>query len=432
MELMRRIKNAARELVRPTADLNDEVLLEWLGITTRNKKAIGEVTYFTCLKMLSETMGKLPLKYYRETGRGRIRADPTTAGTLMTVRPNPFMTPTTMWTTVEQNCQHYGNGYIWIRGKFLSEKYGGSYQILDMWPMQSNYVTPVMDDAGIFGGGGKLYYQYGDPRTGKQYLFGNEEVMHFKTWFSFDGFMGEPVRTILKATVDGAGESQDYMNRLYKQGLTARMAMQYTGDLEDDKVKKLKKLFAERLSGPENAGRVVPVPIGLTLTPLNMSLADAQFFELRKYSALQIAGAFGIKPNQINNYEKSSYANSETQQLAFLVDTMLYRLKMYEEEINGKVLFPDEIRNQCFYKFNEKAILRTDSKTQIETMTQAVQNAIYKPNEARDYLDMPAEEGADILMCNGNFIPITQVGSQYGKGGEGNGDDRDKGRHHRQ
>ena len=115
MGLLKRIRNAARELVRPTADLNDEALLEWLGITTKNKKEIGEVTYFTCLKMLSETMGKLPLKYYRETGRGRIRADPTTAGILMTVRPNPFMTPTTMWTTVEQNCQHYGNGYIWIR-----------------------------------------------------------------------------------------------------------------------------------------------------------------------------------------------------------------------------------------------------------------------------------------------------------------------------
>ena len=114
------------------------------------------------------------------------------------------------------------------------------------------------------------------------------------------------------------------------------MAMQYLGDFEDDKLKKLQKKFADKLMGSQNAGKVVPVPLGLQLTPLNMTMADAQFFELRKYSALQIAGAFGIKPNQINNYEKSSYANSEMQQLAFLVDTMLYRIKSYEEEINGK------------------------------------------------------------------------------------------------
>ena len=55
----------------------------------------------------------------------------------------------------------------------------------------------------------------------------------------------------------------------------------------------------------------MPVPLGMKLTPLDIKLTDAQFFELRKYTALQIAGAFGVKPNQINDYEKSGYANSE-------------------------------------------------------------------------------------------------------------------------
>lgn len=423
MNIAKRIKNAIQALKGQTVELNDKELLEWLGISTTNYKAVSEVTYYTCLKLLAETLGKMPLKYYQQTERGRIRADPTTAGILMSVRPNPYMTPTTMWTTVEQNCQHYGNGYIWIRGKFLPARYGGQYQIMDMWPMQSNYVTPIMDDVGIWGGEGKLYYRYSDPRTGKQYLFKDSEVMHFKTWYSLDGFMGESVRSILSHTVDGANASQRYMNQLYENGLTARMAMQYTGDLSDEKVKKLQKKFADGLSGPQNAGKIVPVPIGLTLTPLNVSLADAQFFELRKYSALQIAGAFGIKPNQINNYEKSSYSNSETQQLAFLVETMSYRIKMYEEEINGKVLMPDEIADQKFYKFNERSILRTDSKTQMENLSKAVNNGIYMPNEAREYLDMPAADGGDILMVNGNYIPITQVGAQYTKGGEGNADD---------
>lgn len=228
MSVMQKIKNIVSG-ERQSVSLEDREVMEWLGITPSSRKAVAEVTYYTCLKMLSETIGKMPLKYYRQTERGRIRAEPTEAAILMTVRPNPFMTPTTMWTTVEQNCQHYGNGYIWIRTQFTPSSYGGEYHFLDMWPMQSNCVTPMMDDIGIFGGVGKLYYQYNDPRTGKQYIFRNSEVLHFKTWYSFDGFMGEPVRTILKATVDGSNESQDYMNRLYKQGLTASMAMQYTG-----------------------------------------------------------------------------------------------------------------------------------------------------------------------------------------------------------
>lgn len=422
MSVWQRVRNAVQALVSPSVDLGSEELLEWLGIQHgTNKALLGEVTYYTCLKMLGETMGKLPLKYYQETGMGRIRADPTDVVRLMTVRPNAIMTPTTLWSTVEMNCQHYGNGYIWMHGVFQQETYGGQYQVLDMWPLQSCCVNVMMDDVGVFGNKGQLYYQYSDPKTGTQYLFRSSEIMHFKTWYSFDGIMGEPVKNILRYTIDGAMESQSFMNNLYKQGLTASMALQYVGDLDEPRRKALEKKFGDALTGPKNAGKVIPIPAGLTLTPLKMNLTDAQFFELKKYSALQIAGAFGIKPNQINNYEKSSYANSETQQLAFLVDTMSYRLKMYEEEINAKALSPKDVEAGYFVKFNEKAILRTDSKTQMENLAKAVNNGIYTPNEARDYLDVPAKEGGDVLMVNGNYIPITDVGKQYEKGGEGDG-----------
>lgn len=425
MRLSERMKNAWNAFTSETAELEDEKLLKWLGISGGvNKKMLSEVTYYTCIKMLSETLGKLPLKYYQETSEGRIRADPTDTTYVLTVCPNDYMTPSTLWSTTEFNCQHYGNAYIWLRRQFLrSGKYGGEYKTLDAWPMQSNYVDVLVDDAGIFGTAGKIFYQYNDPRTGKQHILKSDDVLHIKTWFSLDGIMGEPVRNILKYTIDGANESQTYMNNLYKSGMTASMAMQYTGELEEEKIKKLQKKYDKYLTGPQNAGKVVPVPIGLTLTPLKMSLVDAQFFELKKYSALQIAGAFGIKPNQINNYEKSSYSNSETQQLAFLVDTMSYRIKHYEEEINKKALLPSEAKEGYLYKFNEKAILRTDSKTQMENLSKAVNNGIYTPNEARAYIDMPMKEGGDILMVNGNYIPITDVGKQYTKEGDGeNGD----------
>lgn len=419
MGIWNKIKGAWNALISPSVDMEDERLLEWLGISGTKRNLVGEVTYYTCLKMLSETMGKLPLKYYQETEEGKIRADPDEATRLLTVRPNPLMTPTSFWSTVEMNCQHYGNAYVWIQSQFTSEGFGGEYKRIGLWLMQSSDVSVLMDDAGIFGGKGEIYYQYNDPYSGEIHIFRSYEVMHFKTWYTLDGIMGQPVRKILNDTIGGALESQKFMNKLYEQGLTASMAMQYTGDLDEDRRKKLQKRFADGLSGSKNAGKVIPVPIGLQLTPLKMNLTDAQFFELKKYSALQIAGAFGIKPNQINNYEKSSYANSESQQLAFLVDTMAYRLKAYEEEINYKLLLPKQKEEGYSYKFNEKAILRTDSETQMNNLTKAVNNGVYTPNEARGYLDLPEKEGGDVLMVNGNYIPITMVGTQYMKGGEG-------------
>lgn len=411
------IRNEAQEEADEIIGLNDDRLLQWLGI--RDQKNINEATYFTCLKLLSETMGKLPLKYLLEKDGGRIRARETPMSYLLTVRPNQFLTPTTFWSALEMNTQHFGNGYAWIRGEFISESYGGTYNVRDIWVLPSNYVQVLMDDEGIFGDRGNMYFQYSDPKSGQTYIFRRYEILHFKTWYSFDGVMGRPVGDILKIMIDGSLNSQEYLSKMYKEGVTARYAMQYTGDLDKERREKLKTKFADQLTGIQNAGKVIPVPKSLTLTPLTAgSLADNQYLDLKKYSALQIAAAFGIKPNQLNDYSKSSYANSEMQQLSYLVDTVMYRLKAYEEEINSICLTEKERNEGYLYKFNEKALLRTDSKTQIELMASAVNNGIYKPNEARGFLDLPAAEGGDQLIVNGNYIPLTRVGDQYAKSGK--------------
>ena len=404
--------------MKNSVDLNSEEFAEWLGLRTVNTSILSEVTYFTCLKMLSETLGKLPVKFYQSTEDGVKKADSTKVFELLRTRPNPQMTPTTFWTTVENNRNHKGNGFVWIQRKFVKEKYGGRIETLSLWPMQSDRVSLLRDDKGIFGDKGRMYYQYEDKYINETYVFKQDDVMHFKTWLSFDGYSGESVQNILKHTITGALESQKFMNNLYEQGLTASMALQYTGDLDNTRLVKLREKYESYLTGAKNAGRIVPVPVGMQLQPLNVSLTDSQFFELKKYSSLQIAAAFGIKPNQINDYEKSSYSNSESQQLSFLVDTMLYVLKGYEEEINYKLLTEKERKNGYYFKFNEKVLLRADSKTQSEMLKNYVQGSIYTPNEAREYLDKNKNEFGDKLIANGSVIPLEMIGTQYKKGSD--------------
>ena len=51
--------------------LNSPSFLERIGLK-RKGKPTSEVTYFTCLKMLSETLAKMPIKYYQKTDKGII------------------------------------------------------------------------------------------------------------------------------------------------------------------------------------------------------------------------------------------------------------------------------------------------------------------------------------------------------------------------
>lgn len=418
MSLFEKIKNMVYRATRPAAGADDERLLEWLGISGTPKKLLSEVTYFTCLKMLSETLGKMPIKFYQQTSRGVENAEPNAAYNLLKIRPNTQMTPTTFWSTVENNRSHYGNAFVWVHREFTRKKYGGQVEIKDLWIMPSADVTIVVDDKGVFGSTGDIYYWYTDKYSGESYIFPSADVMHFKTSLSFDGLSGAPVRDILKTTIQGGLESQNFMNNLYKGGLTARAALQYTGDLSPKLEKQLIKRLEEYANGANNAGKFIPIPIGMKLEPLNIKLTDSQFFELKKYSALQIAGAFGIKPNQINDYEKSSYANSEMQNISFYIDTELYILKQYEEEINYKLLEPSEVREGKRYKFNENVILRTDAKTQEIILTGYVQNGVYTQNEAREFLDKPWKPGGDDLVCNGNYVKVAQIGIDKKEGGD--------------
>lgn len=413
--------NRLKNLFMPeSVDTASEKLLQWLGIDKDKPKALAETTYFTCLKVLSETMGKMPLKLYQEDeSGGRVRAP--TADILL-YRPNSVMTPSTFWSTMEANCQHYGNAYAWIQRDYKSGLEKGEIKKTAYWIMKSDCVTVYMDDVGVFGDRGKLYYKFTNPQSSETAVFRQEDVLHIKNWLSWDGVMGISVRDILKSTIDGAGYSQRYLEKLYESGLTASSVLQYTGDLDEKLRSQLQQKYNDLLTGAKNAGKVVALPLGMKLEPLTYTLADAQYMELKKYSALQIAAAFGVKPNQINDYEKSSYSNSESQQLSFLVDTMMYRLNQYEQEINYKCLTDKQRADGLVYKFNEKVLLRANMETQMQSITSAVQNGIYTPNEGRHLLDLPSKDGGDVLIVNGNYVPLTNVGAAYNIGKEGKND----------
>lgn len=63
--------------------LNSTSFLESLGLR-RRRQPTSEVTYFTCLKMLSETLAKMPIKYYQRTDKGIVEAEQTETSKLLT------------------------------------------------------------------------------------------------------------------------------------------------------------------------------------------------------------------------------------------------------------------------------------------------------------------------------------------------------------
>lgn len=393
-----------RANTRRTIELNN--LYQFLGIDRDEVNELSEATYFNCMKVLSEAIGKLPLKllrYNENHGVETVRNHPLYY--VLHDRPNPYMTASTFWSTVEYNRNHYGNAYVWIKGAGADTT---------LWILPSSDVTIWYDDAKILADQPDIYYLYS--AGGSNYRFGSEEILHFKSSNTLDGIVGVSVSEQLEMTINGASKSQSMLNKLYDSGFTAKAVLNYTGSLNDANVKELVKMTEAYGKGKlrdEGIENIIPIPLGFNLTPLNLKLADSQFIEIKQYTALQIASAFGIKPYQIGDYTKSSYASAEAQQLSFYVDTLLYIIKQYEEELTYKLLSRDDVDKGYHFKFNVSVILRADLATQISTLSTGVANFIYTPNEARSMLDLEAKPGGDKLLGNGSSIPVELIGSQY-------------------
>ena len=376
---------------------------------------ISETIYFICLKHLSESLGKMQWEKREITKKkGRETIFDNELDLLLNIRPNPYMSAITFWQTVELNRNHYGNSYVYI------ERNGT--KIKNLWQLPSDEVEIWIDNKGYFGLKDSIWYVWNDSRSGKKYSFLKDEILHFKTHMSWDGLSGTAVRDILKTQLNTQKSALNFLKRIYSSStLGTKVIVHYTGELNDAKAKNMVDKIANFAKAKES-GAFIPLPMGYQAQLLEMKLADSQFFENNKNTALQIAAAFGIKPNVINDYTKSSYSNSETQQLDFYVNTLQPLFLIYEQELSYKLLHPRDLERGQRLVINEDVLFKMDNQTKANVYSNYVQNFIMTPNEVREALNLPYIEGGDKLVGNGNAISIDKAGEQYTKGGEENKD----------
>lgn len=417
--LKSRMKNRIRN--ETSFSLNDpeaDLFFNTLGINPDglSKSELNEITYFTCLKHLTETMSKMPWeKYVYNSKKGKEKVFDNDLDILLNLRPNPLYSAAVFWGSIELNKNHYGNAYAYIQPGIKGKPSG-------LWLLPTNEVQIWRDDKTLWGSSNAIWYVWTDSRTGKRYRFSQNEILHFKTAVTFDGIVGLSVKNILLTQIQSKISADGFLKKLYDHNMFgSKILLYYTGDLNTGAATKMAATI-EEYSKNKGSGKFIPLPTGIEAKLMDMKLSDAQFFENQKLNALQIAAAFGIKPNVINNYEKSSYSNSETQQLDFYVNTLQPSFTSYSQESTWKLLPNFEIKSGKRLKINEKILFKMDNKTQAEVLKTYMNNFMITPNQALEELGLPYSNNpiANDLIGNGNYIKLSQVGDQWNKnrGGE--------------
>ena len=385
-------------------------LADWLGIDPDgDKDAMKEATYFTCIKVLREAIGRIPIVLNRRASNGSVeRAVDHPLYSVLYSRPNRFTTATVFWSAIEQARLHHGNAYA------LRTGYGTARDPYELWFLPPNEVDIWWDQTMPIDKQPDIYYIWSS--NGLTRVFKSDEILHFRSSDTLDGIRGIPTIDRLGNLVGGALKSQRFQGDLVGSGMTGKAVLQYAGEVNGRSEQIFKKHIEQYLNGEhkdDGVHNVIPIPVGASLTPLDIKLSDAQFAELKKYSCIQIAAAFGIKPQQIGDMTKTSYASSQAQNEAFYTDTLLYINKGYIEEIEAKCLTPRDVASGHFVEYDTSTVLKSSYETLVNTIDTAIKGSFKTPNEGRRELGLPDLEGGDVLYANGNLIPLTMAGTQW-------------------
>lgn len=389
-------------------------LAEWLGLSVdelniKGTQSLKEITIYTCIKILAETMSKLPLKVFQDAN-GTRKATDHYLYQMLKLRPNHYMSSSDFWKCVETQRNIYGNAYVWIDRMKTGRKAG---VILGLYPLDSSKMQIYVDDAGLLNSSNKVWYVYTD-NLGKQYKVESTDILHFKG-LTANGIAGiNPIET-LRNSVENAKSSSVFLNNSYKNGMQTKGIIQYVGDLNQTAENTFREKFEQMSNGLKNANKVSLLPIGYQYQPIALSMVDSQFIENTKLTIRQLTAAYGIKLHQVNDLEKASYASTSEANREFYTDTLLGILNMYEQELVYKLFTSKEIDQRYYFKFNADVILRGDIKARYEAYRTGLQAGFITANEVRALEELEPKEGGDQLLVNGTMVPIQKAGAAYEK-----------------
>ena len=144
---------------------------------------LSEVTYMTCLKVLSESLSKIPV-YLIDNDKNRVSDNELSY--ILSVKPNPYQTPSQFFGYLEFCRNHNGNAFCYVNRQ-PNGKVEGLYPLdplsVQVWINNTSQFTDV-----------SFYYHYFDGKNGKNYWLNPEDVLHFKSWLCNDnGIVGRSI-----------------------------------------------------------------------------------------------------------------------------------------------------------------------------------------------------------------------------------------------
>lgn len=347
--------------------------------------------FWAAARLWSETISTLPPLFYADKEKKK----PVTSGMLPELfsgKVNRYQTKTEFFQTFILNLVVHGNAYA------LKQFVGN--RLVGLIPLMSAQVeTKLLADGTIV----HCYYQ----NSGVQ-VYAAESVWHCKLFGN--GIVGLSPMAHGAKSIGIAIAAENRAGLTYKNGGKPTGVLTIDNVLKDEQRKQIKREFQGLREG--NTDELMVLEAGLKYTTVSLSPEQVQLLESRQFQIADIARFMGVPSVLINDTSGTTVWGSGIAQII----TGWYKLNLrpmlqYVEESMDLNLQPAG-GERLYSELNMNELLRHDLETRIKANSDAINSGQMTPNEARADEGREAKPGGDVLLVNGNMIPVTSAGKQ--------------------
>lgn len=348
-------------------------------------------TVWACVSLLANVIASLPLFVYSSVAGQRKLARDTLLWQVLHDSPNARMTPFEFWVAMLLNMLLRSNAYARVERNANGDA-------VSLWPMPSDQVEPwLMDD-------GTMVYLY---RVGSSVAaLSAQNVLHLKGMGN--GTTGLDRLDYMRATTTEAANSQGAASKLFANHGKPSGILMLDRVLSKEQRQAIKANFLEMAEGGTN--RLFVLEAEMKYQAINLTPADQQLLETRKFEIEELCRWFGVPPVLVGHSNVTAWGSGIEQLIdgfhKLVIGPLVTNL---QQAVTKRVLSPAQ-RARFSVEFSLDALLRASLKDRIEIYAKAVQNGLKTRNECRQLENDPPIAGGDQLTAQTNLAPLHMLG----------------------
>lgn len=351
------------------------------GVSVNLETALKVAVLFACLRKIANGVAQVPLKIfqmYEDAGLSKRR--PATEHPLydtLAFQPNAWTTAFEFMETLTIHAA-LGNAFAYI-GRGLNGK------VNELILLNPGTVKVEQDE------NYRIVYKV-NAKNGAVQTFPAEAIWHVRGP-SYDGLVGMDILHVAREALGLAVATERSHSELHAKGIRTSGVYSVDGTLDKEKYKQLRMWLEKEYMGSENVGVPMILDRGAKWIQTQMSSADAQHLETRRYEIEEVCRFMDVMPIMVGLSDKTAtYASAEQMFIAHAVHTLGPWYRRIEASISLHLLGKKDRQKGLYPKFIAEGLMRGAMKDQAEYFAKALgagnSDAWMAPDEVRELLEL--------------------------------------------